>query len=119
MKPDTLAGMPVFRDGDKVYIINTQSITTDYMKTSADRLGMMFNNYRCPFSFLYEFEKWWEWKIRELSDKEETGSIMYSMISDPKKAEEFKIEPRMVVRHRFDFDTIMQHERRLMLSSCF
>lgn len=99
------AGMPVIRSGDTVYIINNMPdpLSRKSMMEQAERMMLRFDDYRCPFDFLAEFDQWFEWKKREHFGKQSTGTIMCSMVSDIERIKAHKIERRFEFRANMDF----------------
>ncbi|MEM9354627.1 MAG: hypothetical protein AAGB04_00305 [Pseudomonadota bacterium] len=98
--PRLVGAMPVLRRGDQVFIINDMPSIRDMQNSMLHfkRYELMLDNYRCPFSIIEEFEKWWEWHYRTRAKKESTGSVIVSMLTDVDRIKRHKIERTMEFR---------------------
>ena len=98
--PFDLCGMPFIREGDTVYIINNMPdpLSRKSMLDRMERFTLRYDDYRCPFDFMTEFDQWFQWKKREYADHEPTGQIMCDMVSDVDRIKAHKIEKRFQFR---------------------
>lgn len=97
----TLNGVPIFRSGDKVFLIDRSKL--DFkpdIDRRLERLTLALDHYRCPFSFLDEFEQWWQWQKRTKADKQSTGHVICSMLDDLKRIKAHKIERAITLHHK-------------------
>lgn len=78
----------------QVYFVRVPSFTDwrDWARKDLDRMALSWDNYRCPFDFLAEFDQWIEWKIREYGRHENTGTIITDMLSDIERIKKYKID---------------------------
>lgn len=92
--PNSFAGMPVFREGDNVFLVNFKADANKYkdIMSSAERLCLQFDEYRCPFDFLKEHKQWFEWHKRLHFDKQKTGRIITDMVDDIDSIKAHRIE---------------------------
>lgn len=104
-------GVPVVRDGDKVFFINGSNPFGPWKKDLAAMQKQMTllmlsgDNYRCPFDFINEHRQWFEWHKLLHFDKQTTGKIITSMLSDVARIKAHKIERELTFRFtgRCDF----------------
>lgn len=66
----------------KVNIYNLLSEEEYLWAESMHRTMLSFNEYRCPFSLLEEFDKWFTWHKRLHFEGQKTGKIITDMVND-------------------------------------
>lgn len=112
-----LCGIPMIRDGDNVFFITDPSASywKHDLEDTMERLLLSADEYRCPFDFLDEFEKWFEWHRRLRFEGKTTGHIITSMVADVERIKAHKIERPM--RMYMDFGIRVSPPRSLLLST--
>ena len=99
-----LYGMPVFRQGDNVFLLGKMPeidmTAADAMARRMECLMLSMYEYRCPFSLLEEFDRWWEWQKRTKFDGQTTGRVITTMLSDIDEIKSYKIEREITFRMR-------------------
>lgn len=115
-----LGGMPIFRAGDKVFLIGQMPSFTDTMRDEAkarlERGMLAYDNYRCPFDFLGEHKQWFEWHRRLHFEKQSTGRIITDMLADVKRIKAHKIDREIMFRVANDFGFRAMMPRRAMIN---
>lgn len=120
--PTRYLGVPVIREGDNVFIINTscggfmRDVVED-MREMVERSALRFAEYDCPFDFLLEYDKWFEWKKREHFDRDSTGQIMCDMVQDVERIKAHTRAPEFKFRAHFNDAPLNSHQGALLASS--
>lgn len=84
-------GVPMFRSGDNCYLIGNMPPFHDYVR-QMELSELSLGEYRCPFDFLKEFDQWFEWQRRVHFEKQSTGWIITTMLSDIDRIKAHRVE---------------------------
>jgi len=79
--PDSIHGLPFFRQGDNVFIIGQlPKFDLSAFEKQAEWFSLREKEYDCPFDFLREHDQWFEWMKRLHGYHQTTGQIICSML---------------------------------------
>ena len=113
-RPDEFAGMPVFRHGDKVFLIKADNFKLENAFSAAQDMLDRFDYYLCPFHFIDEFEQWFEWHRRVYFDHCSIGMVTCDMVRDREKRNRFKLDRGLTFNTEFQFDMRIEETRGLV-----